>query len=75
MQQFEAEIPMYSFRHVVRPGITGWAQVTQGYADDQDSTREKLQHDFYYVKNLGLWLDFLIVIKTLKTILTGFGAR
>ena len=75
VERFEQEIPMYSFRHVVRPGITGWAQVTQGYADDDDSTREKLSYDFYYVKNIGIWLDFLIILKTLKTILTGFGAR
>ena len=73
--RFEQEIPMYSFRHVVRPGITGWAQVMQGYADDDDSTREKLSYDFFYVKNMGIWLDFLVVLKTLKTILTGFGAR
>lgn len=75
VERFEQEIPMYSFRHVVRPGITGWAQVMQGYADDDDSTREKLSYDFYYVKNIGIWLDFLVVLKTLKTILTGFGAR
>ncbi len=73
--RFEEDIPMYSFRHVVRPGITGWAQVVQGYADDDDSTREKLSYDFYYVKNIGVWLDFLVVLKTIKTILTGFGAR
>ena len=73
--RFEEDIPMYSFRHVVRPGITGWAQVVQGYADDDDSTREKLSYDFYYVKNIGIWLDFLVVLKTIKTILTGFGAR
>ncbi len=75
VKEFEQAIPLYSYRHVVRPGITGWAQVTHGYASCEDSTREKLAHDFYYVKNLSLWLDFDIVFKTIKTMLTGFGAR
>ena len=75
VKEFEKSIPLYSYRHVVRPGITGWAQVTHGYAADEDETREKLAHDFYYVKNLSLWLDLDIVFKTIKTMLTGFGAR
>ena len=75
VKEFEKVIPLYSFRHIVRPGITGWAQVTHGYAADEDETREKLAHDFYYVKNLSLWLDLDIVFKTVKTMLTGFGAR
>jgi len=75
VKEFEQVIPLYSFRHIVRPGITGWAQVTHGYAADEDETREKLAHDFYYVKNLSLWLDLDIAFKTVKTMLTGFGAR
>ena len=75
VKEFEQVIPLYSFRHIVRPGITGWAQVTHGYAADEDETREKLAHDFYYVKNLSIWLDIDIVFKTVKTMLTGFGAR
>lgn len=75
VEEFEKVIPLYSFRHIVRPGITGWAQVTHGYAADEDETREKLAHDFYYVKNLSIWLDLDIVFKTIKTMLTGFGAR
>ncbi len=75
VESFEQQIPLYSYRHVVRPGITGWAQVTQGYADDEESTKEKLSYDFYYVKNVSFWLDLHIVIKTIYTILTGFGAR
>lgn len=73
--QFEKEIPFYPYRHVVRPGITGWAQVMQGYADCADDTRVKIEHDFYYIKHFSLWLDILIVVKTIRTILTGFGAR
>lgn len=75
VDQFEQEIPFYIYRHVVRPGITGWAQVVQGYADDADSTRIKIQHDFYYIKNFSFWLDLLIVFKTIRILLTGWGAR
>lgn len=73
--QFEQEVPFYSYRHIVKPGITGWAQVSQGYAVCTESTWEKVEHDFFYIKNLSLWVDILIVLKTIKTVLTGFGAR
>ncbi|OFV45929.1 MULTISPECIES: sugar transferase [Oligella] len=72
---FEEQIPFYNYRHIVRPGISGWAQVTQGYAADVDDTQIKVEHDFYYIKHFSLWLDVLIVFKTIKTMLTGFGAR
>ncbi|AVL71134.1 glycosyl transferase [Oligella urethralis] len=72
---FEEQIPFYNYRHIVRPGISGWAQVTQGYAADVEDTQIKVEHDFYYIKNFSLWLDLLIVFKTIKTMLTGFGSR
>jgi UDP-GalNAc:undecaprenyl-phosphate GalNAc-1-phosphate transferase len=75
VNKFQQEIPFYGYRHLVKPGITGWAQVTQGYAADVESTMVKLEHDLYYVKHLSLSLDWLIIFKTIKTILTGFGAR
>ena len=75
VKQFEQEIPFYGYRHMVKPGITGWAQVVQGYADDTESTSEKLAHDLYYIKNLSFWLDINIVFKTIRTMLTGFGAQ
>ncbi|MGL6473247.1 sugar transferase [Aeromonas caviae] len=75
VDQFEREIPFYMYRHIVRPGISGWAQVVHGYAADADDTRIKIEHDFYYIKHFSLWLDVLIVFKTIRTILTGFGAR
>lgn len=75
VDQFDAEIPFYIYRHVVRPGITGWAQVMQGYAGDADATRVKIQHDFYYIKHFSLWLDILIMFKTVWIVLTGWGAR
>ena len=75
VDQFEEQIPFYNYRHIVRPGISGWAQVMQGYAADAEETQVKVEHDFYYIKNFSLWLDILIVFKTIKTMLTGFGAR
>jgi len=75
VDQFDAEIPFYIYRHVVRPGITGWAQVMQGYAADADETRVKIQHDFYYIKHFSLWLDILIVLRTVRIVFTGWGAR
>jgi lipopolysaccharide/colanic/teichoic acid biosynthesis glycosyltransferase len=72
---FDQELPFYSYRHVVKPGITGWAQVRQGYAADVDQTREKIEHDFYYIKHCSLFLDVFILFLTVKTLLTGFGAR
>lgn len=75
VERFDEEIPFYSYRHVVRPGITGWAQVMQGYAASADATRLKIELDFYYIKHCSLALDVLIVFRTLQTILTGFGAR
>lgn len=75
VKEFEKEIPFYSYRHLVKPGITGWAQVNQGYAVGLLETIEKLEYDLYYVKNLSIWLDIVIVIKTIKILITTWGAR
>ena len=72
---YEREIPFYGYRHIVRPGISGWAQVQQGYAAKIRAVTDKLHYDFYYVKYFSAWLDILIVMKTVRTILTGYGAR
>lgn len=72
---YEAELPFYRYRHIVRPGITGWAQVKQGHVADVDEVLGKLHYDFYYIKNFSFWLDILIVARTIRTILSGFGAR
>ncbi|MDW5377015.1 exopolysaccharide biosynthesis polyprenyl glycosylphosphotransferase [Halomonas sp. HP20-15] len=69
------DVPFFHYRHVVRPGISGWAQVMQGYAADVDGMIEKLEYDFYYIKHVSFWLDLLIVMRTIKTLLTGFGSR
>ncbi len=75
VEQFKGDIPFYHYRHIVKPGITGWAQVIQGYADSIDTTKHKLAYDFYYIKHLSFWLDMNILLKTIKTILTGKGAK
>ncbi|MFV0624659.1 sugar transferase [Sphingomonas sp. ac-8] len=72
---YESEIPFYHYRHIVRPGITGWAQVHQGHVADVAQVREKLNFDFYYIKNFSLWIDFIVVMRTIRTMLTGFGSR
>ena len=72
---FIAELPFYRYRHVVKPGISGWAQVNQGYVSGLDDINLKLQYDFYYIKYFSPWLDLLIFLRTIKTMLTGWGAR
>jgi lipopolysaccharide/colanic/teichoic acid biosynthesis glycosyltransferase len=72
---YTAEIPFYRYRHVVRPGISGWAQVNQGHVAEVDEVHEKLQYDFFYIKYFSPWLDRLILFRTIKTVLTGWGAR
>jgi exopolysaccharide biosynthesis polyprenyl glycosylphosphotransferase len=73
--RFDQLIPFYGFRHTLRPGITGWAQVMYGYAASDDQTRAKLEYDFFYIKHISLWLDFVIYAKTIRTIIIGSGAR
>lgn len=75
VQEFCETIPLYELRHWVPPGITGWAQVTQGYAAGCEETRVKLSYDLFYVKYCSLMLDLSIVFRTCRTILTGFGSR
>lgn len=72
---YERDIPFFRYRHVVRPGISGWAQVEQGYASEVEGSRTKLEYDFYYIRHFSFWMDLLIVIRTIKTIFTGSGAR
>jgi len=73
VEQFERDIPYYRERLVVRPGITGWAQVKQGYAAGTNETREKLGYDLFYLKNQSLMLDLMIVFMTVKKMLRGAG--
>jgi lipopolysaccharide/colanic/teichoic acid biosynthesis glycosyltransferase len=69
------DIPFYIYRHAVRPGLSGWAQVMQGNVAKVDAATIKLQFDFYYIKHFSPWLDLLIVLKTIQTMMSGFGSR
>lgn len=66
-------IPYYNLRHLVKPGVTGWAQVTFRYGFSTEDSKEKLQFDLFYVKNRSGWLDLIVILKTIKTVLTGAG--
>ena len=73
--ELQERIPFYMYRHVVRPGITGWAQVRYHYGASLEQAREKLEYDLYYIKNRSLFLDLLIIVQTIQVILFGRGAR
>jgi len=75
VREFATTLPSYPYRHLVRPGLTGWAQVQQGYADSLEGTRLKLSYDLYYVTHYSLALDLLIAAKTLHILVSGKGAR
>ena len=68
---YTSELPFYRYRHVVKPGISGWAQVNQGHVAEVAEVHEKLQYDFYYIKYFSPWLDLLILFRTIKTMLNG----
>lgn len=72
---YSQEMPLYALRHVVRPGLTGWAQVHHGYAEGKDGAWEKLSYDLYYLKHFSLWLDLRILVRTIWVVFTGFGAK
>ena len=69
------EIPFYPMRHVVRPGITGWAQIRYKYGNTAEDAKEKLQYDLFYIKNVSIGLDLLIMFQTIKIVLLGRGAH
>ncbi len=69
------EIPYYGVRHMVRPGVTGWAQIKYRYGSTVEDAREKLQYDLFYIKNASIGLDLLIVFQTVKTVLLRRGAQ
>jgi lipopolysaccharide/colanic/teichoic acid biosynthesis glycosyltransferase len=66
VEQLKKEVPFYDLRHLVRTGITGWAQINYRYGASVDDTYEKVQYDLYYLKNRSLVLDIIILIKTLR---------
>ncbi len=69
VQNYEKEIPYYNTRHLVRPGITGWAQVNYPYGQNMEDTKQKLMYDLYYIKNWSLWLEAKTIAKTILVVL------
>ena len=75
VEQLAQEIPFYTQRHAVRPGLTGWAQVKYQYGSSIEDATEKLRYDLYYIKHLSIVFDLTILIDTVKVILSGKGAK
>ncbi|MBS1787944.1 MAG: TIGR03013 family PEP-CTERM/XrtA system glycosyltransferase [Acidobacteria bacterium] len=73
VEQLSEQIPFYSQRHLVEPGLTGWAQVNYGYGASVEDSIQKLQYDLYYIKNVSLLFDIWIMFKTIKVVLFGYG--
>ncbi|MEM7689127.1 MAG: sugar transferase [Pseudomonadota bacterium] len=72
---YEENLAFYAYRNILKPGLTGWAQVNQGHVATLEDIDVKLQYDFYYIKYFSFWLDVLIVMRTIHTIATGFGSK
>ena len=72
-KEYSVKIPNYNLRHLIKPGITGWAQVNYPYGENLDDTIKKLEYDLYYMKHQTFLLDILIVMKTIRTVLFGQG--
>jgi sugar transferase (PEP-CTERM system associated) len=75
VERLKREIPYYSQRHTLKPGITGWAQVRYPYGASKEDALEKLKFDLYYVKHMSIFFDLMIVLETIKTVLFSKGAR
>jgi lipopolysaccharide/colanic/teichoic acid biosynthesis glycosyltransferase len=73
--QLAEKIPYYEERHRVKPGLTGWAQISYPYGDTEAGGLEKLQYDLYYVKNFSIFLDLVILLQTAEVVMIGKGAR
>jgi hypothetical protein len=71
---FMERIAYYGLRSTVRPGVTGWAQIQYGYANNIDQETEKMRYDLYYIKNRSLWLDFTIIVHTFGIMVLGSGS-
>jgi lipopolysaccharide/colanic/teichoic acid biosynthesis glycosyltransferase len=75
VQQLSQQIPYYSERHVVKPGITGWAQLSYPYGASEQDALEKLQYDLYYIKHKSLVFDLMVLLQTAEVVVWGKGAR
>lgn len=75
VERLKETIPFYSTRHFVKPGVTGWAQVCYPYGASDEDALEKLRYDLFYIKNYSIFLDFKIIIDTVRVVVSGFGGR
>ena len=75
VKRLERQVPYYFYRHSVRPGITGWAQLCYSYGASKEDAIEKLKYDLYYIKNMSLIFDLTIILETIKVVIWGRGAR
>ena len=74
VSELTKQIPFYGQRHVVKPGVTGWAQVRYTYGASVEDALQKLQYDLYYIKNMSVALDIFVMLQTVKTVLLRRGA-
>jgi lipopolysaccharide/colanic/teichoic acid biosynthesis glycosyltransferase len=75
VSRLSRQVPFYNARHSVKPGVTGWAQVRYRYGESVNDAARKLEYDLYYVKNHTLFLDLIILFRTVTVVLTGTGGR
>lgn len=75
VKKLKDKLPYYAERHTVKPGITGWAQISYGYGASEEDALKKLEYDLFYIKHLSIIMDILIIVKTLKIVILGKGAR
>lgn len=75
VEEFEKKVPYFSIRHAIKPGVTGWAQVNYPHGASAEDALEKLKYDLFYIKNLSPFLDFHIMLRTIRVMLFGKGAR
>jgi lipopolysaccharide/colanic/teichoic acid biosynthesis glycosyltransferase len=73
--EIEKIVPYYSERLIVKPGISGWAQISYGYGASIDASLEKLKYDLFYIKNMSIFMDITIILRTIKIVLQRSGAR
>jgi sugar transferase (PEP-CTERM system associated) len=75
VQELKRDIPFYGQRHIVRPGLTGWAQVRYTYGASREDALQKLQYDLFYIKHMSIAFDLFILLSTIKTVITSRGAQ
>ena len=74
-RDLEATIPHFRSRLLIKPGLTGWAQIKSGYASTTEDMTRKLEYDLFYLKHLSLFFDCIILLKTIRIVLSGYGGR